>query len=478
MTRKFITNLAFLLFLNLMVKPVSIWLDILVQNRVGAVDYGLYFAVFNFTFLFHLILDLGISNYNNRSVAQDKGHIKQFLSSLLILKMGLAGLYALVSFWGGELIGFTDTQMYLLGFLIFNQIFLSAVLFFRSTIGGMHLFRLDSILSVLDKVLLIGFLAYLLLSYANFKIEWFVWAQTASLGITALVAGILVAVTAGHIKLRWEPAKLWLMLKSTFPYALLGILMSIYYRIDGVMIERMLPEEGAYQAGMYAASFRLMDAANIVGLLFANLLLPMFARMIQKGDDLNHLSSFSFKMLAAGALLLSGLLYYFGIPIMHSLYTNATHEWGQLAGVLFLAFAAVCTVYVYGTLLTANGSMKALNTIAALGMLLNIALNFYLIPRYQALGAAFATVITQWIVAVAHIVAAQQVFKLQKLLTLVGQLALYSFLLFGVGYFVVQRPWEWPFQAAILVTVGIVLAFAIRLIYIKEFIQLLKEKGA
>lgn len=481
MTRNFIANLAFLLVLNLLVKPISILLDIQVQNQVGAELYGLYFAVFNLSYLFHLALDLGINNFNNRSVARNSEHLNQYLPSLLSLKLLLAGVYTVITLAAGFLFGFQGLQFKLLGWLVINQIMLSAILFFRSSISGMHLFRVDSILSVLDKILLIGILLYLLYggcALQNFQIEWFVWAQTASLSTTAVFAGLVVGFKSKAIRFTWAPSKVLELLKNTYPYAMLGVLMSIYYRIDGVMIERLLPDTGAYEAGAYAASYRLLEAANIIGLLFANLLLPMFARLTGQRKPIDQLVKFSFKTLFTGSLLVSGLLFVFSAPIMHWLYPDATPYWGNILALLFTAFAAVSTVYVYGSLLTANGSLRALNFIALAGALANILLNFILIPKYEAYGATMATVATQWLVAFAHIMVARRVFNLSADWGMVLRLVLFisglgALLWFGADWFT-----DWKINFALLSIIGLVWAFVLRLIDIRGMVQLLKSREA
>ncbi len=64
MKRKFVTNLALLLFLNLLVKPVyAFGIDVGVQNAVGARAYGNYFILLNFSLIFQILLDLGIENF-------------------------------------------------------------------------------------------------------------------------------------------------------------------------------------------------------------------------------------------------------------------------------------------------------------------------------------------------------------------------------------------------------------------------------
>jgi O-antigen/teichoic acid export membrane protein len=72
MKGSFISNLFLSLFLNLLIKPVSLLvIDAEVQNRVGAENYGLYFSLLNLTVLFNILVDLGINNYTIRTMAQD-----------------------------------------------------------------------------------------------------------------------------------------------------------------------------------------------------------------------------------------------------------------------------------------------------------------------------------------------------------------------------------------------------------------------
>lgn len=479
MTRKFIANLAFLLFLNLLVKPIGILLDIQVQNGVGAEDYGLYFAVFNFSYLFHLVLDMGISNFNNRSVAQNNEHLAEYLPSLLTMKLVLSVAYTAITLLGAVALGFAGLQIQLIGWLVVNQIMLSAILFFRSSISGMHLFRLDSIISVLDKVLLIIILAVLLSRSCDlypFQIEWFVWAQTASLGTTAMLAGGVVAWRSKALRFSFDLSKVGQMVKQAYPYALLGILMSIYYRIDGVMIDRMLPNNDGQEAGIYAASYRLLEAANIVGLLFANLLLPMFARMLSKREAINNLVKFSATTLLSGSLLLTTIILAFGPAIVDMLYTYSDPYWAQVLQVLFLAYGAVSLVYVYGSLLTANASIRALNIIALGGAVMNIALNWILIPQYQALGAAIATLATQWVVALAHILVSYRVLnvgfqwkEILRLLVFVSGLVVLYF--FGSNIFE-----DVKINMAMVSILGLLWAFVLRSIDLKGILTMLRSR--
>ena len=76
-----------MVFVNLLIKPFWVFgIDRTVQNKVGESEYGLYFAIFNFTYLFQILLDFGLQNYNNRQVASERTKINELLPTILAFK--------------------------------------------------------------------------------------------------------------------------------------------------------------------------------------------------------------------------------------------------------------------------------------------------------------------------------------------------------------------------------------------------------
>jgi O-antigen/teichoic acid export membrane protein len=245
MQKKFIINLLILLFLNLLIKPFWILgIDRSVQNMVGAADYGFYFAIFNFTFLFNILLDFGITNFNNRNIAQNHQLLNKHFSSILVLKMMLFAFYCVISLGAGLIIGYDASQMKMLGLLGFNQFLISFVLYLRSNVSGLHFFKTDSLLSVLDRALMIiicGVLLWGNVTSTPFRIEWFIYAQTVAYLLTALTAFLVVVRKARFSRLTWNRPFFFMIIKQSFPFAILVLLMAFYNRIDSVMLERILP---------------------------------------------------------------------------------------------------------------------------------------------------------------------------------------------------------------------------------------------
>ena len=68
--KSFISNILLLILLNVLVKPVWILLiDRNVQLLTGHETYGLYNALMNLSLIFSILLDMGITNYNNKRIA-------------------------------------------------------------------------------------------------------------------------------------------------------------------------------------------------------------------------------------------------------------------------------------------------------------------------------------------------------------------------------------------------------------------------
>ncbi|MFT5071909.1 MAG: O-antigen/teichoic acid export membrane protein, partial [Chitinophagales bacterium] len=163
MAQRLFRNIFLLIFVNLLVKPLWIFgIDLHVQNTVGAENYGFYFVIFNFSFLFHILLDLGVHQFNNREVAQNPSLLATQFGKLFALKGFLAVMYFTVTFCLAQLLGYTFLQKKMLFFLAINQLLLSFILFSRSNFTAMQWYKWDSFFSVFDRVLSIILCALLL----------------------------------------------------------------------------------------------------------------------------------------------------------------------------------------------------------------------------------------------------------------------------------------------------------------------------
>jgi O-antigen/teichoic acid export membrane protein len=163
------------------------------------------------------------------------------------------------------------------------------------------------------------------------------------------------------------------------------------------LLERM---SGPAHAEVYAGAYRLLDACNMFGYLFASLLLPMFARLEKQKSPVRPLVSLSFKLIWSGSVTLAAAIFFARADLVRLMMPEhaSAYRWETL-GVLIWAFVPVCTTYIFSTLLTAHERLAVMNRYFVGGIVLDFILNLWLIPHYQALGAAIAALCTQSFIA-------------------------------------------------------------------------------
>lgn len=439
MQRKFLSGLALMLFLNLLIKPVAIFgIDAEIQNRVGAENYGIYFSLLSFSFLFNILMDFGINNFTTKRVAEQPKVATSYLGRMLIFRFVLFIFYAVVSFTIALILGWKGYELYLLSFLVFNQFLVTLIAYARSHFAGLLQFKTEALLSILDRFLLIlicGAMLYTPLSGDVFQIEWFIWIQTGCYGTTVVVAFVLLLKQIDRPKLSFRPIFSYAIIRKSLPYALLILLMMIYTRVDSVMIERM-HVDGKLQAGYYAQGFRLFDALFGFAMIFSALLFPLFSKMLAANQKIKPLLASATKLLIGGTFALAIIAWFNSELILGWIYNNNVLESEKSFQLLMVGFVGMSANLIFGTLLTADGSLKFLNSVSALGIILNIGINASLIPEYGANGAAFATLITQSSVSLAQIVYCIYRYSLVPSIMQILQFVGYVVFVYALCYFI------------------------------------------
>ncbi|MBN2274615.1 MAG: oligosaccharide flippase family protein [Bacteroidales bacterium] len=476
MKRKFVTNLALLLFLNLLIKPVyAFGIDVSVQNAVGSLQYGNFFILLNFSLIFSIILDLGIENFNRREIARHQHILDRYFSSLFPLKLILGAIYFVICTLIGYLLGWSVHEFTLLWVLLFNQFLASFILYLRSNLGGLHMFKIDSFLSVLDRFVVIvicGFLLLEPLTRKAFRIEWFVYAQTAAYLISAAIAFSVVFSKATSFKFQLNFKTNISFLRKSYPFALLTLFMAAYLRIDSVLLGKLL-DDGKLQAGIYAQSFRIVEILSNYGYLFTIILLPIFSRMIKRKVSVEQLSKLSFLLLFVPAIVITMGCMFFSSEIVDILYNAHIPDSSRVFKILIFSFLGMCTTYIFGTLLTANGSLKELNIMALSAVILNLSLNLILIPRMGVYGAAITNVSTQVFTSLIQILLVVKLFKFQSNYSLIVRLLLFTGVLIFTGFLIRKSQWNWYYLFGLFLIIGGLLSFILRLFSFRSLFDIL-----
>jgi len=442
--------LGLALLLNALVKPAFILLvDAQVQARLGPVLYGRYYLVYVATLLPIGLLDLGLANWLTRSLAANSENETNLLRSAIRLRLITAGLYAIAAlvitaFQGGLADGADAGTLTILAGLLVYQLGLSALQLTRAVIVGRQGFVSDAWLGVLDRALALGLGLVFLHAVDGFA--WDAWHLAWLQGVAVLVAlGVGVALlrakgsssspNSAKSQILNSTSRSAFAWRSALPFAGLALLMSAYMRGDALLLG-WLSGEGA--VGSYGSAYRLIDAASMLPLTVAGMLLPRFARMMSEespeGLDNQALKRFRKRMAwalgGAGAAIAVVVLAWeiwanvvnFGTypsPI------NLTYGSKDYLAVflpfafLILSYPAICLNGIYGTYLTAALQMRGLLTIAGWALVGMVVGNLVWARFFQSgwgiessiqatMRTACISMLVQWGVCIAQYVAVRR----------------------------------------------------------------------
>ncbi len=478
MQKKFVLNLVLIIFVNLLIKPIYIFgIERNVQNIVGAADYGLFYSLFNLSFIFSVILDPGITNYNNRHIAQNQDQLSRSFSSMFSAKILLTFIYTLLTCVYAIASDFNAFEWQMLGMLILGQIFNSFTLYHRSNLAGMHLFKFDTFISIFDKLMMILICApiiYFNSSTIELNIYSFIYIQTASLFSSALISFIIIKSHTHHFKISIQWKSFINIIKESYPYAVLALLMLLYTKSDTVLLKE-LHNNGNEEVGIYAAAYRLIDALNMIAVLFAGLLYPLFSKMIKDNLLVDSLVKISFSLLVIPSIIFAVFSYFYANHIIELLYTHNIDQASSIFKVLIITYVFICNGYVFGTLLTANGNIRLLNKIATITVALNIVLNILLIPMYGAIGSAFASLFSFALVSSVQCFYSFKKFNIRLSVNYIWRGLLGICMICMIAFFSSTLNYNWLYAYGIGIFISILILSFLRLLPIKQLFLLIKQ---
>lgn len=477
MKRTFLINLIFVVLLNLLIKPLwALGVERGVQNTLGFGDYGAYYALLNLSFLFAGLLDFGIQAYTSRLASREEAGLDALFPQVLVLKLGGFVLYVIISGAIAMSLQIPSAQWLCLAFLLVNQACAQFILFLRSGIAGKGNYKWDSILSVADKAFMLMFVSgflYLPILKEQLNITVFALLQSLAYVLTLLISLFLFRHSAIPMPRPKDFSGLKIIVKKAFPYALVGLLMTIYFRADTLMIRSYC---GNKENGIYAAAYRLLDILNMFSYLFAALLLPMFGKLLRKGDSVRELSSLAARLIFGATWLIAWVVFFERDAIFELLYKTPSAYGADVMSYLLFALPFVGLLYVYGTLLTAEGDIQWMNKVALFAVLFNLGMNFFFIPKYGALGAAVIAVLTHGHVAFMNFIRVLR--KYQWRFVLLDKLKL-TLVFFGIPillYYISHIAENLYLVVSLMTILGISLLFLMGWWKIGEWVEMVNKK--
>jgi PST family polysaccharide transporter len=394
--RRVLGNVSWLMVDRVIRMGMGLFVGVWTARYLGPAQFGsLNFAV-AYIALFGSVATLGLEGIVVREVLHHPEDRHEILGTTLALR-GTAGLLAaVVSIAVLRLIQPHDRQALLLVSIY------SVTLVFQAfdTIDAFFQSQVRSKITVWAKngAFLVVAVIRVLLIYFKAPVWAFVTAMAGEivLGAVGLVLGY--RLSGGEIfSWRRNRKKAAELLQQSWPVIFSSMAIMVYVRLDMVMLKMM---QGEFAVGLYAAATRISEVWYFIPLAIVSSVSPAIMRAKDDPDLFYGRLRKLFSLMTLSACTIGSIVALLSGTIVRILYSNN-----------YSGAAPVLAVHVWASVFVFLGCAQSPWDIAknllklsmfrtALGAVINVAMNLYLIPRYSAMGAAIATVVSYAISAV------------------------------------------------------------------------------
>jgi PST family polysaccharide transporter len=367
---------------------VGVW----VARYFGTEMYGKFNYSIAYVSLFGALATLGLDNIAIKNIVEEPQKIPQIIGSAIFLKL-LGGIILCIVasisiLWIRPEDRIVHTVVFILSIGTIFQAFNAIDFYYYAKVQAKY-----SIISKNAAFLIVaGIKIYLLLNKASL-------IQFAILGSLEILLSSLFLVIS-YIKSK-ELIKQWkislnyctAILKQSWPLILSGFVIMIYMRIDQIMLGNMIGDD---EVGLYSAAVRISEIWYFIPIIMANSVYPSLIKSKQQSKDLYE----------RRYLMLFRLMNYITIPIALVMTFSSKLIINFLYGETYIASGTILSIHiwvgVFVFLGVAAGGFYIIENLmilsfrrTLLGAIINVCLNFLLIPFFGGIGAAIATLFAQ-----------------------------------------------------------------------------------
>jgi O-antigen/teichoic acid export membrane protein len=368
---------------------ISFVITVYIARVLSVPDFGSYITVISFVTLFGIFTDFGINTVIIREGAKNPENTHHLIFSSMGIKffMSLASMLAVIVF---DI--FTPYT-----FEVKALIVLMSITLLMGGIGSMF----SAVFSIYQDMKYISIIQIAeRITFSSRAVVFLI----AGLGVPGVILAIIIAAFVSLIlnfvisrrihyyKLNFRPVLDYAILMPAVWFGIAGVLGTIWQGIDTIMLSLLA---NMTQVGLYTPAVSYVNIGDMAVLALTGAFFPIVSRTVhERKVSKKELSKYLGYFAGAGLVML-GVTYAFGGQLMIFAFGPKFAESIVFINILVIGFAVNLVTIPTGLLLDATNNQKVhvLNATYLTGV--NVGLNLILIPAMGALGAAYATTISQ-----------------------------------------------------------------------------------
>lgn len=356
---------------------------------LGTAGFGLFNYALSLAMIAEALIDMGLHQLTIREVAQSPDARFALLRQQAGLKLVTGLAVIAVGIAGSAVVTPDPTSLTVVTLMLVSALLRSWFLSVRGGLIGLEAFGTDAALVAGDRILLT--LAGTAALVAGVDVVGLAVVFLATRVVTVVVAVVATRRALGRPAWRFEPAAWSALQRRALPLGAFAMALTAYNYIDAIMLTAMTSE---VQTGIYSAAYRLYEGTTYAAAVLWSVLAPRLSAL-WTSDRHAHA-----RLTRRG--LLAGLAV--SAPIAVALWIGAGTWIAWTSGAAYGESLPTLRVLAFGLpLIFATWVLHAVAMSAShdrvllrstlIGLLVNVALNLWLIPRFGHTGAALATVL-------------------------------------------------------------------------------------
>ena len=390
-TVKTIENIFWLFIEKIVRMLVALVVGIWVARYLGPEQFGALSFAIAFVGIFGSMATLGFQEIIIKKFTENQADKNRIIGTggILLIISGAIAYIALIA-----LILYLRQEDYrlkviviIIGFTLLFKFSEILTYWFESLVQSKYIIRVQ----LLSHIFFGGI--KIILIYKNAELMAFVWITATE----SIALSLLVVITAKFRGLKFKQLKFQLdkakkFLLESWPLMLSSVAVMVYVKVDIIMLGQLIGER---EVGIYSAATSISQFWYFIPVIIAASIFPTIIDSYNINKNLyNKYNKKLYNLLIPISVIISIIISVFAPSIIEIFYGDKYIESTNVLTIHVWALIFVSLGVVSGKIMIIEGCLMLILERAVIGAFINVIANFILIPKYGAIGAAIATIIS------------------------------------------------------------------------------------